>query len=58
MIYVISQILSTTGLSQLFIPTGFFAVKNVGILFQNKVNIHMEELESQNYKKINSSKFH
>ena len=51
MIYVISQILSTTGLSQLFIPTGFFAVKNVGILFQNKVNIHMEELESQNYKK-------
>jgi len=32
------------------IRSGFFAVKNVGILFQKILNIPMEEQGSQNYK--------
>ena len=51
--YVISKIKSITGLNLKFIKTGFFVVKNVGILFQNKINIYMAELESQNKKILN-----
>ena len=46
MIYVIREILFTIELNPQFIQTGFFVVKNVGILFQNIVNINMEEQES------------
>ena len=49
MIYVESQTKFTIELNQLFIRTGFFAVKNVGILFQKKVIIPMAALESQKY---------
>ena len=31
--------------------TGFFAVKNVGISFQKKINIYMEGPENQKFKK-------
>ena len=48
MIYAISQIKPTTGLNPLFIVTGFFVAKNVGILFLNIIIIRMEEQESQN----------
>ena len=48
MIYAISQIKPTTGLNPLFIVTGFFVAKNVGILFLNIIIILMEEQESQN----------
>ena len=46
MIYVLSQINFITELNPEFIPNGFFAAKNVGILFQNKVNIPMVGQES------------
>ena len=48
MIYVISQIKLITELNQLFINTGFFVVKNVGIKFLNIKIIPMVALESQN----------
>ena len=51
MIYVITQIKLTIGLSPQFILNGFFVVKNVGILFLNKMVIPMVEQESQNDKK-------
>jgi len=54
-ICVINQIKYITGLNPLFIPTGLYVVKNVGILFLNKVLIPMEEQESQNYN--SASKF-
>ena len=47
MIYVISKIQFITGLNPKFIRTGFFVVKNVGILFLNKMDIPMAEQESQ-----------
>ncbi len=47
MIYVISQIKFITELNPTFIRTGFFVVKNVGILFQKIVNIHMVVQENQ-----------
>ena len=50
MIYVISEINFITELNPLLIGTGFFAVKNVGILFLNKMVIPMAEQESQNDK--------
>tara|TARA_B100000902_G_scaffold354542_1_gene366790 strand:+ start:128 stop:274 length:147 start_codon:yes stop_codon:yes gene_type:complete len=37
--FILELNLSTT-------KNGFFAVKNVGILFQKKINILMEELEN------------
>ena len=52
-IYVISKIKFITGLKPQFIRTGFFVVKNVGILFQNMIDIPMEVQESQ----INKSFF-
>ena len=51
MIYVKSQIKFTLELNQWSILTGFFAVKNVGILFQKKVIINMVVQESQDSKK-------
>ena len=56
MICVISKVLSNTGSNQLFILTGFFAVKNVGMLFQNMINIHMEVQGNQNFKTIQKYK--
>ena len=50
MIYVIKEINYITGLNLKFIRTGFFVVKNVGILFLNIMIIPMEEQESQNNK--------
>ena len=50
MIYVTSQVSSTTGLNPKFIRTGFFVVKNVGSLFLNIMIIPMEAQESQNNK--------
>ena len=47
MIYVISQINFITGLNPKFIRTGFFVVKNVGILLQIIMDIPMEAQESQ-----------
>ena len=47
MIYVINQVKFITGLNQQFINTGFFVVKNVGILFQNIMDIPMEGQEKQ-----------
>ena len=41
MIYVISQIIFITGLNPKFIKTGFFVVKNVGILFLDMIIIPM-----------------
>ena len=41
MIYVISQISFITGLNPKFIKTGFFVVKNVGILFLDMIIIPM-----------------
>ena len=52
MIYVINQIKFITGLNPYFIRAGFFVVKNVGIIFQNNVSIHMVAQESQNNKNI------
>ena len=51
MIYVVRQIQFITGLNPQFMRTGFFVVKNVGILFLNKKNIHMvaQESQSENY---------
>ena len=49
MIYVISQVQFITGLSPKFMRIGFFVVKNVGISFQNKVNIPMEEQGNKKY---------
>ena len=48
MIYVISKIKFITGLNPKYIRTGFFVVKNVGILFLLILNIPMVEQESQN----------
>ena len=48
MIYVISKIKFITGLNPKFIRTGFFVVKNVGILFLHRVSIPMVVQESQN----------
>ena len=39
-------------LNPLTIPNGFSVVKNAGILFRKKINIHMEEPESHNHKKM------
>ena len=50
MIYVINKIKCITELNPKNILNGFFAVKNVGILFQCKVSMSLVELESQNYK--------
>ena len=50
MIYAIRQILYISGKNLVFLKNGFFAVKNVGILFQKIVNILMGEQESQNCK--------
>ena len=47
---VISQISFITGLNPEFIRTGFFVVKNVGILFLNIMTILMAEQESQHDK--------
>ena len=47
MIYVISQIKFISGSNPKFIKTGFFVVKNVGILFLNIMTIPMVEQESQ-----------
>ena len=44
------QINFITELNPQFIRTGFFAVKNVGILFLNKIFIPMVEQENQNDK--------
>ena len=43
----ISQISFITGLNPEFIRTGFFVVKNVGILFLNIMTILMVEQENQ-----------
>ena len=48
MIYVISKIKFISGLNPKYIRTGFFVVKNVGILFLLILNIPMVEQESQN----------
>ena len=45
---VISQINFITGLNPEFIRTGFFVVKDVGILFLNIMTILMVGQESQN----------
>ena len=50
MIYVTSQVNSTTGLNLKFIRTGFFVVNNVGILFRNKMIIPTVAQESPNNK--------
>ena len=50
MIYVISKIQFIKELNPSFIQTSFFVVKNVGLLFQNKVNIPMVAQEIQNNK--------
>ena len=47
MICVISQINFITGLNPKFIKTGFFVVKNVGILFLNIMTTPMVVQESQ-----------
>ena len=52
MIYAIDQIKFTTELNLQFIRNGFFVVNDVGILFQNKLIIHTEAQERQNYKII------
>ena len=49
-IYVISQIKFITELNPKFIQNGFFVVENVGMLFQNIVNIPMVARESQKIK--------
>ena len=49
-IYVISQIKFITELNPKFIQNGCFAVENVGMLFQNIVNIPMVARESQKIK--------
>ena len=49
-IYVISLIKFITGLNHKLIRTGFFVVKNVGILFLNIMTILMVEQESQTNK--------
>ena len=53
MIYVKSKIKFTIGLNPEFIRNGFFVVKNVGILFQNKEIITMVGQESQWYNLAN-----
>ena len=50
MTYVLRLIKFIIGLNLQFIKTGFFVVKNVGILFQNIQNIPMGGQESQNLK--------
>ena len=45
------RVKSSIGLNRLSIRIGFFAVKNVGILFQNIENISMEGQENQIPKK-------
>ena len=45
--FVISQISFITGLNPEFIRTGFFVVKDVGILFLNIMTILMVGQESQ-----------
>ena len=50
MICVISQINFITGSNPKFIRIGFFVVKNVGILFLNRMVISMVVQESQNNK--------
>ena len=50
MIYVISQIKFITELNPQFIKTGFFLVKNVGVLFLNNIIIPTVAQESQNNK--------
>ena len=49
-IYVISQIKFITELNPKFIQNGCFVVENVGMLFQNIVNIPMVARESQKIK--------
>ena len=48
MIYVIRKIKSITELNLKITKIGFFAVKNVGMLFQKKANIFMAVQEKQN----------
>ncbi len=43
MICAVRQIKCFTGLNPQFIQTGFFVAKNVGKIFQNKLNILMVE---------------
>ena len=50
MIYVISQIKFITELNPLFIKTGFFVVKNVGMLFLNIIIIPTVAQENLNNK--------
>ena len=62
MIYVTSQISFITGSNPTFISTGFSVVKNVGILFLNKVIIPTVAQESPNkkylfFEKITKNKF-
>ena len=45
-----SKIIFITELNPVFMRNGFFVVKNVGILFQNKVTILMAELGRQKCK--------
>ena len=68
MIYVISQIRFITGLNPIFIKTGFFVVKNVGILFldmiiipmvvQERLTEKMRALDRKNNEIIRSLKFY
>ena len=44
------RVKSSIGLNRLSTRIGFFAVKNVGILFLNKMVIPMVEQENQNDK--------
>ena len=50
MIFVIDQIKFITGLNPHFKLDGFFVVKNVGILFLNRMVMSMVAQESQNNK--------
>ena len=57
MIYAIRQIHYITGKILVFLKNGFFAVKNVGILFRKIVNIPMGEQGSQNCKYFGQSAY-
>ena len=48
--YVINKIKSNIGLSLWFTQNGFFVVKSVGILFQNKESIPIVKRGTQNKK--------
>ena len=68
MIYVISQVSFITGLNPKFIKTGFFVVKDAGILFldmiiipmvvQERLTEKMRALDRKNNEIIRSLKFY